>query len=57
MRLAAEDQIIRIAFAFDPEQQGILLTAGAKQGRNQARFYKALISKADRLYALHLARR
>jgi hypothetical protein len=54
LRVKADNQVIRVAFAFDPKQQAILLTAGAKQGKNQARFYKALISKADTLYKQHL---
>jgi hypothetical protein len=55
LRLRAEGQVIRIAFAFDPRQTALLLTAGAKQGVNEQRFYKALIRKADALYAAHLA--
>lgn len=54
LRVKAEGQLIRIAFAFDPQQEAILLTAGAKQGRNKNLFYKALIRKADELYAEHL---
>lgn len=54
LRVKANNQVIRVTFAFDPKQQAILLTAGAKQGKSQARFYKALISKADTLYKQHL---
>ncbi|MFA7322605.1 MAG: type II toxin-antitoxin system RelE/ParE family toxin [Dokdonella sp.] len=57
LRVKAQGQVIRIAFAFDPDQMALLLTAGAKQGKNQKRFYEALIRKADGLYAGHLAAR
>lgn len=57
LRVKAQGQVIRIAFAFDPDQMALLLTAGAKQGRSQKRFYEALIRKADRLFAEHLAAR
>jgi len=45
---------IRIAFAFDPDRQAVLLVAGDKGGVNQKRFYSRLIAKADILYAAHL---
>ena len=54
LRAKAQGQVIRIAFAFDPKQKALLLTAGAKQGRSEKQFYRALIRKADRLYAAHL---
>ena len=49
-------QVIRIAFAFDPQRSAILLVGGAKQGTNPRLFYKQLIRKADRLYDAHLQR-
>ncbi len=48
---------IRIAFAFDPDRQAILLVAGDKRGVNQKRFYRQLISRADELYAAHLRKK
>ena len=47
-------QIWRAAFAFDPEQKGIILAAGSKQGVSERRFYKALIAKADKRFDRHL---
>ena len=47
--------VLRIAFAFDPTRNGILLVGGDKSGVNQRLFYKQLVSKADELYDLHLA--
>ena len=54
LRFAAEDGVWRVAFAFDPERQAILLVAGDKSGVAQKRFYKRLIAKADSRVAEHL---
>lgn len=45
----------RVAFAFDPNRQAILLVGGDKGGKDQKRFYKRLISVADDRYDAHLA--
>ena len=37
----------RFAFAFDPKRNAIVLVGGNKEGKNQKRFYKQLISTAD----------
>jgi hypothetical protein len=54
LRFRAADGAWRVAFAFDPERQAILLVAGDKAGVAQRRFYKALIAKADRRFTEHL---
>ena len=46
----------RVAFAFDPRRQAILLVAGDKSGGSEQRFYRQLIHKADRRYDAHLER-
>jgi hypothetical protein len=56
LRADTADQVLRIAFAFDPERTGILLVAGNKSGISQKRFYKQLIDKADELFDEHLAK-
>lgn len=56
LRASTADKILRIAFAFDPTREAILLVAGDKSGVSQKRFYKQLIAKADELYDAHLAR-
>jgi hypothetical protein len=56
MRFDADDGVWRVAFAFDPERQAILLVAGDKAGVAQKRFYKKLIAKADQRFADHLAK-
>lgn len=55
LRFDAADGVWRVAFAFDPERQAVLLVAGDKSGVGQKRFYRQLIQKADRRYAAHLA--
>jgi hypothetical protein len=55
LRADTSDQVLRIAFAFDPERKAILLVGGDKTGVGQRRFYKQLIAKADELYDAHLA--
>ncbi|EJW13360.1 hypothetical protein A33M_3780 [Rhodovulum sp. PH10] len=56
LRFEADGGVWRIAFAFDPRRHAILLVAGDKAGVGGRRFYRALIAKADRRYAAHLAR-
>jgi len=47
LRFQADNGAWRVAFAFDPKRQAILLVAGNKAGVSQKRFYKKLISTAD----------
>lgn len=54
LRFKAADGVWRVAFAFDPERQAILLVAGDKAGVAQKRFYKGLIAKADSRFTSHL---
>lgn len=56
LRFTAGGGVWRVAFAFDPERNAILLVAGDKSGVSQARFYKRLIATADMRYAAHLKR-
>lgn len=55
LRFRADDGAWRVAFAFDPERQAILLVAGDKAGVAQKRFYKTLIATADKRFDGHLA--
>ena len=54
LRFRAADGVWRLAFAFDPKRQAILLVAADKSGVSEQRFYKVLIDKADRRFAAHL---
>ena len=46
----------RVAFAFDPTRQAVVLVAGAKGGEKESLFYKRLIATADQRFTAHLAR-
>jgi hypothetical protein len=56
LRFDAAGGVWRVAFAFDPRRQAVLLCAGDKSGGSQARFYRRLIAMADRRFDAHLAR-
>ena len=56
LRFDVADGVWRAAFAFDPRRQGILLAAGNKSGISESRFYKQLITRADKRYTAHLHR-
>jgi hypothetical protein len=56
LRFDAAGGVWRVAFAFDPRREAILLVAGDKSGGSEDRFYKRLIALADRRYAAHLHR-
>jgi hypothetical protein len=54
LRFDAEDGVWRVAFAFDPKRNAILLVAGDKAGVSEKMFYKRLIAKADERFEAHL---
>ena len=54
LRFRACGGVWRVAFAFDPRREAILLVAGDKSGKSERTFYKRLIEKADRRYEEHL---
>jgi len=54
LRFHADGGVWRVAFAFDPRRNAILLIAGDKSGVSEATFYKRLINKADKRYKEHL---
>jgi len=55
LRFGAANGVWRIAFAFDPSREAILLVGGDKRGVAQKRFYKSLIEEADERFDQHLA--
>ena len=55
LRFRYGKQVWRVAFAFDPTRQALLLVAGDKAGADQRLFYKRLIEKADGRLSLHLS--
>ena len=54
LRFDADNGVWRVAFAFDPEREAVLLVAGDKSGTSQKRVYKGLIKKADSRFDRHL---
>jgi len=54
LRFNWEGAVWRVAFAFDPKRQAVLLVGGDKAGVDQKRFYKRLINIADKRYQKHL---
>jgi hypothetical protein len=56
LRFKAGNGVWRVAFAFDPQRNAILLVVGDKSGTAQGRFYKRLIATADARYKAHLER-
>lgn len=57
LRCTAGGGVWRIAFAFDPDRQAILLVGGDKSGGSEKRFYKQLIARADDRFDRHLKTR
>ena len=55
LHFAWQGEVWRVAFAFDPRRQAILLVGGDKGGADQRRFYRRLIAVADDRYDDHLA--
>ena len=55
LRFSWNGQVWRVAFAFDPQLQAILLVGGDKGGVDQRRFYKRLLTVADERYDDHLS--
>lgn len=55
LRFSWQGEVWRVAFAFDPKRQAILLVGGDKGGVDQRRFYKSLIRLADERFDEHLA--
>jgi hypothetical protein len=54
LRFRADGGVWRVAFAFDPRRNAILLVAGDKSGVSETKFYKRLIDKADKRFKEHL---
>ena len=56
LRFDASGGVWRVAFAFDPHREAVLLVAGDKSGGSEQRFYRRLIAIADARYGAHLRR-
>lgn len=56
LRFGVGAEAWRVAYAFDPDRQAIVLVAGDKAGANERRFYEWLIRTADQRFDDHLRR-
>lgn len=54
LRFNAADGVWRVAFVFDPKRQAVLFVAGDKGGVSQKRFYRKLITIADKRFKKYL---
>jgi hypothetical protein len=50
LRTQTENHVFRVAFLFDEERKAVLLIGGDKKGKNEKRFYKNLIKRAEEIY-------
>jgi len=55
-RCTADIGVWRVAFAFDPDRNAILLVGGDKSGGGERRFYRRLVAKAEARFDDHLRR-
>jgi hypothetical protein len=55
LRITLPDGEWRVAYAFDPARQAILLTGASKSGISSKQFYARLVRTADERFANHLA--
>ncbi len=54
LRFKVNGGVWRVAFAFDPNREAILLVAANKAGKSEQLFYRQLIQKADKRFTTHL---
>ena len=54
LRPRTDNHVFRIAYIFDPNRKGLLLTGGDKKSKNEKKFYKDLIREAEQVYAAYL---
>ena len=57
LRSQSEYHVFRIAYIFDTERKGLLLTGGDKKGKNEKKFYKDMIREAEQIYAAYLEKK
>ena len=54
LRAKTDSHVFRVAYVFDHDRKGLLLTGGDKKGKNEKQFYKDLIKEAEQVYAAYL---
>jgi hypothetical protein len=50
LRAQTESHVFRVAFLFDEKRKAILLIGGDKKGKDEKRFYRNLIKRAEEIY-------
>ena len=50
LRTQTENHVFRVAFIFDEKRKAVLLIGGDKKGKEEKRFYRDLIKKAEEIY-------
>ena len=56
LRFTVPDGVWRVACAFDPKREAVLLVAGDKGGVSEKKFYRSLIATADERFDEHIKR-
>lgn len=54
LRFSVGGGVWRVAFAFDPARDAVILVAGSKTGLSEALFYRRLIKQADNRFDRYL---
>ena len=54
LRTRVSNHVYRSLFVFDFQRQAIILSGGDKKGKDQTKFYKRLIAKADEVFENYL---
>ena len=54
LRTKTSGHVYRSLFAFDSKRQAIILSGGDKKGKDQEKFYKRLVTQADKIFKRHL---
>ena len=57
LRAKTDDHVFRVAYIFDPERNGLLLTGGDKKGKNEKKFYNDIIRESEQVYSAYLEKK
>lgn len=57
LRFRVGSGVWRVAFAFDPDRQAVILVAGDKAGLSERLFYRRLLRRADDRFERYLFER
>lgn len=57
LRFRVGSGVWRVAFAFDPDRQAVILVGGDQAGLSERLFYRRLLRRADERFEKHLLKR